>query len=116
MSFLSSIFHIQHLLANFYYSWSFKQIDQERRGEQIHRALLKYVIDIFVEIGSGEMDYYENDFEAEMLKDTKAYYSRKASNLILVESCPNYMLKVLPVHIFVNIHFSYSMLDPCFFY
>jgi len=42
----------------------------------------------------GQMDYYENDFEAAMLKDTAAYYSRKASNWILDDSCPDYMLKV----------------------
>lgn len=42
----------------------------------------------------GSMDYYENDFEAAMLKDTAAYYSRKASNWILEDSCPDYMLKV----------------------
>ena len=41
------------------------------------------------------MDHYENDFEAAMLKDTSAYYSRKASNWILEDSCPDYMLKVL---------------------
>ena len=40
------------------------------------------------------MDYYENDFEAEMLTDTGAYYSRKASSWILEDSCPDYMLKV----------------------
>ncbi|KAM3357884.1 cullin-1 [Capsicum galapagoense] len=68
-------------------------IDQEREGEQIDRALLKNVLDIFVEIGMGSMDYYENDFEAAMLKDTAAYYSRKASNWILEDSCPDYMLK-----------------------
>uniref|UniRef100_A0A9I9DPU7 Cullin family profile domain-containing protein n=1 Tax=Cucumis melo TaxID=3656 RepID=A0A9I9DPU7_CUCME len=68
-------------------------IDQEREGEQIDRALLKNVLDIFVEIGMGQMDYYENDFEAAMLKDTAAYYSRKASNWILEDSCPDYMLK-----------------------
>lgn len=70
------------------------QIDQEREGEQIDRALLKNVLDIFVEIGMGQMDYYENDFETAMLKDTAAYYSRKASNWILEDSCPDYMLKV----------------------
>lgn len=70
------------------------QIDQEREGEQIDRALLKNVLDIFVEIGMGHMDCYENDFEAAMLKDTAAYYSRKASNWILEDSCPDYMLKV----------------------
>ncbi|KAM0948553.1 putative cullin protein, neddylation [Dioscorea sansibarensis] len=68
-------------------------IDQEREGEQIDRALLKNVLDIFVEIGLGSMDCYENDFEAAMLKDTAAYYSRKASNWILEDSCPDYMLK-----------------------
>ncbi|KAF1867220.1 hypothetical protein Lal_00049649 [Lupinus albus] len=68
-------------------------IDQEREGEQIDRALLKNVLDIFVEIGMGQMDHYEIDFEAVMLKDTSAYYSRKASNWILEDSCPDYMLK-----------------------
>lgn len=76
--------------------WTFSyQIDQEREGEQIDRALLKNVLDIFVEIGMGQMDCYENDFEAAMLKDTAAYYSRKASNWILEDSCPDYMLKVI---------------------
>ncbi|XP_047316092.1 cullin-1 [Impatiens glandulifera] len=68
-------------------------IDQEREGEQIGRALLKNVLDIFVETGLGQMDYYENDFEQDMLKDTAAYYSRKASNWILEDSFPDYMLK-----------------------
>lgn len=68
-------------------------IDQEREGEQIDRALLKNVLDIFVEIGMGQMDSYENDFEEAMLKDTGDYYSRKASNWILEDSCPDYMLK-----------------------
>ena len=76
--------------------WSSKQIDQEREGEQIDRALLKNVLDIFVEIGLGNMECYENDFEADLLKDTAAYYSRKASNWILEDSCPDYMLKVIP--------------------
>ncbi|GMP86859.1 hypothetical protein CsSME_00039482 [Camellia sinensis var. sinensis] len=42
----------------------------------------------------GQMDHCENDFEADMLKDTADYYSRKASNWILEDSCPDYMLKV----------------------
>jgi cullin 1 len=45
-------------------------IDQEREGEQIDRALLKNVLDIFVEIGLGSMYCYENDFEDFLLKDT----------------------------------------------
>lgn len=72
------------------------QINQEREGEQIDRALLKNVLDIFVEIGMGLMNYYEKDFEEGMLNDTADYYSRKASNWILEDSCPDYMLKVIP--------------------
>ncbi|OVA15009.1 Cullin [Macleaya cordata] len=68
-------------------------IDQEREGLQIDRTLLKNVLDIFVEIGMGKMDCYINDFEEAMLADTAAYYSRKASNWIQEDSCPEYMLK-----------------------
>ncbi|KAJ4768188.1 Cullin family protein [Rhynchospora pubera] len=68
-------------------------IDQEREGEQIDRALLKNILDIFVEIGLTNMECYENDFEEFLLKETAAYYSRKASIWILEDSCPDYMLK-----------------------
>eukprot|EP00249_Psilotum_nudum_P024289 c29145_g1_i1 orf=643-2550(+) len=68
-------------------------IDREREGEQIDRALLKNVLGIFVEIGMGAMDAYENDFEFFMLGDTAAYYSRKAALWIEEDSCPDYMLK-----------------------
>uniref|UniRef100_A0A7I4DQ03 Cullin-1 n=1 Tax=Physcomitrium patens TaxID=3218 RepID=A0A7I4DQ03_PHYPA len=68
-------------------------IDREREGEQIDRALLKNVLGIFVEIGMGNMDAYDTDFEQFMLEDTAAYYRRKASSWIQEDSCPDYMLK-----------------------
>ncbi|KAJ0601854.1 putative cullin protein, neddylation [Helianthus annuus] len=68
-------------------------IDQEREGGQIDQSLLKNVLDIFIEMGKGQMEFYENDFESSMLKDTAAYYSRKASNWISEDSCLDYMLK-----------------------
>ncbi|KMZ58707.1 putative Cullin-1 [Zostera marina] len=70
-----------------------KLIDNEREGEQIDRSLLKNVLGIFVEIGMGSMECYENDFEADMINDTGCYYSRKATNWIVEDSCPEYMLK-----------------------
>lgn len=70
-----------------------RQIDKEREGEQVDRALLKNVIDIFVEIGMGQMEPYEQDFEAQMLQESGAFYSRKASSWISDDSCPDYMLK-----------------------
>jgi len=72
------------------------QIDKEREGEQIDRSLLKNVLDIFVEIGMGEMALYETDFEAHMLEDTADYYKSKATIWIESDSCPDYMLKVIP--------------------
>ncbi|GAB4841132.1 hypothetical protein Ancab_021876 [Ancistrocladus abbreviatus] len=68
-------------------------IDVEREGGQIDRALLKNVLDVFVENGMGQLECYEKDFEKHMLDETSAYYSRKASSWILVDSCPEYMLK-----------------------
>ena len=62
------------------------QIDKEREGEQIDRSLLKNVLDIFVEIGMGEMGQYEQDFEVHMLEDTADYYKSKAANLIEIDS------------------------------
>jgi len=51
------------------------------------------VLDIYVEIGMGKLMYYESDFEEHFLRDTAAYYSRKASDWIPDDSCPEYMLK-----------------------
>lgn len=52
-------------------------IEKEREGEQIDRALLKNVLDIFIAVGMGQMDAYERDFEEKLLEDTSAYYKRK---------------------------------------
>ncbi|KAK8635994.1 hypothetical protein V6N13_004705 [Hibiscus sabdariffa] len=65
----------------------------EREGQLIDRALLNNVLSIFVEIGMGQMDRYEDDFEAYMLQDTSTYYSRKASSWIEEDSCPEYLFK-----------------------
>ncbi|XP_050143416.1 cullin-1-like isoform X1 [Malus sylvestris] len=67
---------------------------KEREGEKIDRALLKNVINIYVEIEMGELDAYEKDFEEYMLIDTRKYYLHKASSWILEYSYMDYMLKV----------------------
>ncbi|KAK7379173.1 hypothetical protein VNO80_04626 [Phaseolus coccineus] len=68
-------------------------IDKEREGEQIDRSLLKNAIDVFVEIGFGETDQYQQDFEVRLLEDTVDYYKSKATDWIEIHSCPDYMLK-----------------------
>ncbi|GKB07711.1 cullin-1 isoform X2 [Tanacetum coccineum] len=68
----------------------------KKKNENEHRydrALLKNVLGIFVDIGMGSMYFYINDFEDFMVTDSSDYYSRKASNWIIQDSCPDYMLK-----------------------
>ncbi|KAL6178409.1 hypothetical protein ACLB2K_049927 [Fragaria x ananassa] len=70
-------------------------IDKERKGEKINKELVKNVISIFVEIGMEQMDFYEKDFEASMLKATGEYYSRLALSWSLKDySDTYYVLKV----------------------
>lgn len=68
-------------------------VNKEREGESVDRSLLKSVVDIFVEIGMGGLEGYETDFEAFLLEDTAAYYSRKSAAWITDDSCPEYMVK-----------------------
>jgi len=68
-------------------------VDKERDGEQVDRALVKNILGIFVEMGMGGMEAYEADFEAHLLTNTAAFYSRKASVWIEEDSCPDYLVK-----------------------
>lgn len=65
-----------------------KAIEREREGDQVDRALLKNVLDIFIEVGMNTMVAYEEDFEAAMLTETGEYYRRKAAAWI--EVCPQW--------------------------
>ncbi|QDZ21749.1 cullin [Chloropicon primus] len=66
---------------------------KEREGEQIDRQLVKTVLEIFVEIGLGNMKNYEEDFEKYILEETSLHYRTKASEWIEDDSCPAYMIK-----------------------
>ncbi|GMN43204.1 hypothetical protein TIFTF001_012410 [Ficus carica] len=46
-------------------------IERDREGEQVDRAVLRNVVDMFVTMDIGEeLKYYQQDFEAAMLEDT----------------------------------------------
>jgi len=66
---------------------------KEREGEQIDRKLVKTVLEIFVEIGLGNMNSYQEDFEKYLLEETSVHYRNKASEWIEKDSCPEYMIK-----------------------
>ena len=63
-------------------------IEKERDGQQIDRAMLKNVLGIFIEVGMGSMENYQNDFETFLLTATAAFYQRKAAIWIQASSCP----------------------------
>ncbi|XP_034685049.1 cullin-1-like [Vitis riparia] len=58
------------------------QIDREWEGEQIDQALVKNVIDLYMEMGMGSVEFYEKDFEQAMLEEATAFHSQKTSNWI----------------------------------
>jgi cullin 1 len=68
-------------------------IEKEREGEQVDRALVKNVLDIYIRVGMDSMDAYEADFEADLLSTTATFYKRKAAVWIAEDSCPEYMVK-----------------------
>ena len=59
-------------------------IEKERNGDQIDRSLLKNVLGIFIEVGMGGMDCYDEDFEQHLLAETASYYRKKATVWITV--------------------------------
>ncbi|KAL2464138.1 cullin-1-like [Forsythia ovata] len=81
----------------------FYEIDKEREGEHIDQAMVKSVLDIYMEIGENSTKYYAKDFEESMIKATAMFYSHKALNWIESESYENYMLKVVQ-HELLNVH------------
>eukprot|EP00253_Pinus_taeda_P017124 PITA_17124 len=71
-------------------------IYSEREGERIADwSLLKNVLNFFVDIGMDDagVGLYENDFEAQMLEDTRNYYSTKAALWISLFSFPDFLKK-----------------------
>jgi cullin 1 len=70
-----------------------ERINRERDGEEIDRALLKDILNIFVENGFGSVEFYKNDFEVAMLEDTITYYSRKVDFWISELSFTEYLVK-----------------------
>ena len=68
-------------------------MQQEREGELVDRKLLREALEIFAQIGMGDMTNYEKDFEEHMLRDTAVFYKRKASEWLMMDSCPEYMKK-----------------------
>lgn len=68
-------------------------VARERDGEIIDRSLIKNVLDIFIEVGMGNMENYEADFEARLLEQTGLHCRKQAASWFAEDSCPEYLLK-----------------------
>jgi hypothetical protein len=56
--------------------------------------LLTLLLILPLQVGMGQMECYERDFEEHLLSDTADYYRRNAAQWIMQDSCPAYMIKV----------------------
>ncbi|KAI7734903.1 hypothetical protein M8C21_021706 [Ambrosia artemisiifolia] len=69
-------------------------INQDREDNSVCRDLLKNVSTLFIEIGSGKMDYYDN-FETAMLASTANYYNHLLRQWLMHYSPMDIFLKVV---------------------
>ena len=88
--------------------------NEEREGEQIDRALLRSVVELFLVMGiaqvrdfkdirevtarakdesAGSSTTYKDDFEAPFLRNTTEYYNAKAVEWFAVDTTPEYLGK-----------------------
>ncbi|XP_048136089.1 cullin-1-like isoform X2 [Rhodamnia argentea] len=96
-----SCFKTKIKVDHFWYLVLVEQINQDRDGNQVDKSLLKNVLDVYIECGilERQRDFYEKDFEAYLLEETRIYYSRKASSWIrqnyshVEDICHNYWSK-----------------------
>jgi cullin 1 len=68
-------------------------INQERQGEHIDQDLVKGVIEIFIDLGLGNTNLYNTEFEEAFLPATSDYFVRQASGWLSEDSFPEYLRK-----------------------
>ncbi|KAM3752662.1 hypothetical protein ACB098_03G036300 [Castanea mollissima] len=69
-------------------------ISLEQNGKQIQQDLLKNILNFFLEIGEGKIDYYIT-FEQLMLEEAASYYSQLALELLCCISYADFIRKVV---------------------
>lgn len=68
-------------------------INLERQGEHIDQDLVKGIIEMFIELGLGNPNVYNNEFEEAFLPATSDYFVRQASGWLSEDSFPEYLRK-----------------------
>mmetsp|Transcript_7768 Transcript_7768/g.13788 ORF Transcript_7768/g.13788 Transcript_7768/m.13788 type:complete len:751 (+) Transcript_7768:81-2333(+) len=68
-------------------------INLERQGEHIDQDLVKGVVEIFIDLGLGQLNLYNTEFEEAFLPATSDYFVRQSSGWISEDSFPEYLRK-----------------------
>lgn len=70
-----------------------EKIMQERDGEIVEKNILKEGIHLFVEMGLGSLQQYQDDFEKMFLQRTTEYYRALSQKWLSEDSAPEYLKK-----------------------
>ena len=70
------------------------QVNAERDGEVVDRALLKKIVSIYQKMSDSVLEVYERDFERPLLAATKAYFNEKGDAWIETSDVPTYLARV----------------------
>eukprot|EP00747_Dinoflagellata_sp_TGD_P103439 gnl/TRDRNA2_/TRDRNA2_168962_c0_seq1.p1 gnl/TRDRNA2_/TRDRNA2_168962_c0~~gnl/TRDRNA2_/TRDRNA2_168962_c0_seq1.p1 ORF type:complete len:753 (-),score=178.87 gnl/TRDRNA2_/TRDRNA2_168962_c0_seq1:182-2440(-) len=70
-----------------------KVINLERQGEYIDHDLVKGIIEMFIDLGIGNLNVYTTEFEEAFLPASSDYFVRQASGWLSEDSFPEYLRK-----------------------
>lgn len=68
-------------------------INDEREGKIIDKTLIKSIVELYENMGMGNLDSYTLDLEAPLLENTREYYSKRRQDWIVSDSTPDYLIK-----------------------
>lgn len=71
-----------------------EKIEEERCGIMVDKSILKVSIEVFVEMGMGDVKkVYKPEFEIPLLENTKRFYALECASWFNTDSCPEYLEK-----------------------
>lgn len=69
----------------------FKEIELERKGNQIRQEIVRNSLQILIDLGISSTSVYKKEFQIEFLKRTAQFYGTEAASSIGQMSCPEYL-------------------------
>lgn len=70
-----------------------QKIENERNGEMVDTMYLQKAVSMLIEVGLHNMRLYEQEFEQQLLQQTRDYYRNESNKEITSNSCHAFLLK-----------------------